>query len=1471
MNDMILQRHRKVQQNPQYEYVQQQSNTIPSASCSFSTKNSSSSFKCILYLVLYSIGLSLLPVSEGMIQMSLFRPSSTRSRPSLSRIPPSSPSQQTSKLFIPPSIDTIESIRERRISSTALQMVLTTPEYVIEQASTQKLLDDLIDESVKTSARTPIIMQINPTPYWIWRRWKGTVFSESWPTCIRNMLFATLVAIFYTVNPGMRDKLVGFGVLWGQLLSVTTFTLTFFLNVSYGLWRKCYELSRRLQGRLNDLSLTLAAHADRTYPSNPDERSTFTPQAKQILELIARYIRLFNLLTYASFTRSHRPILTPKGMRRLVERGILTQSELTTLIEAEVPPTQRHNAVLLWIIRVFIEARQAGHFAGGAGFEQQFMEKCHVIRAQYGAIGDELQGRMPLAYAHIVQVLVDVILCMYPFMAFTSQKMSAWLGILGTGLLTIFYQGLFDLAKRFLDPYDNENYGNGDDPLCIDTLIAESNAGSVRWFNGLHEIPFNRDKLKEGELGDLLLPLRGYSVEQLKEREKEEKEKEMEAKKRKEEELKKKREKIQEFKEQTQALSQNSNTTQNLPVPTVSARMINNSSVGIVNPKNIGMSSQESALFKAASFLEELSGKNSTDNISSGSTTTAKLSDATAFKKMPVLKDILTNKQGQQQNSTATLKNNTEDAPPMGFTPVNKAMLSYDYDATQPKPQKQKETDTVSEDTQPESGSANNVVNFNSRPPLEALDDDSENEFDDSQGQDEVDIFSQKSDDDSSPASVTTKGTAFINGNNNKNQGKDIEKPAFITTTSSSSPPISSNMTSTELKQTEPSNTTVDVAKADSSISITQDSVDISSATAVNGDVPAVVNDNTAVNGDTVNGNQIPPPPPSKPSPTTTVNDVLKNEEIDHELLLRGLEGIEWHEKIGPDGNEIRLSQMLADEDYWDDEDEHHHRHQQEEQPNNNVQGDDGVQDATRELSDEEKEYHETQAILNARFGDNSDFDTTSSSSQTNKVASSTKNLQNQMASSTTSPSSSGGVESSSTSSSTYDQTKLDSISQLWGAGPNDLEGVNTKTFKERQVESLEYSSVSQLWHGASLSLEQGSGTGGTTSSSGSLAQVSDPESGFDSVSQLWGNDYTTTKVSGTSTKNNENGSADSSETFTTLDFPESSLEGFEWFDEVGPDGKEYRLSQLLADEEWEEEIEDTEPMTFEDFSKQVVEQIEKAEDERLETEAILSAPFGASTLQEEEEEKLEDNDLSLVGMNKTQLLSEEEEDEEEFVQEYMSADEIMETEAVLSAAPGAFTIGEEFEGDNSEFKSAILEEIDNSLTNNTIEEVDEECMETEEIPICDDMDVLEMDTQTDIEKIIEAAEDERVETEAIMSAPFGASAHLETGEEINEDDPSSFDETTTLSSPVQNNDDVVDSETMSSIEQSEMDQLVDISEDEIKETEAILNASPGAFTLGEEFQGEESEFVTNSTDTNGNSDDSRNKLSNEDWDNVIN
>ncbi|KAG7345773.1 bestrophin, RFP-TM, chloride channel [Nitzschia inconspicua] len=483
------------------------------------------------------------------VRLTLFPTQTGMTTTSLTRIQQQQQQQHhihaySSPLFVNPTIYKTNNQQQQQnhrrsssYSSTALNMVLTTPESIIEQASTINLLDDLIDESVRTSARRPIMMQFDPSSGWIWRRWTGTIFSETWTSCVRNMVYALAVFVIQRTYPCINQNLSGFGTLWGQLLSVTTFTLTFFVNQSYSLWRKCMELSRRLQGRLHDINMNLASHAARKLPTNPTEKSTYTASSRQILELMSRYVRLFNLLTYASFTRSHRPILTPRGMRRLVERGLMTATEREVLVDAAIPATQRHSVVLMWMIRLFIEGRESGHIQGGAGFEAETMNKFHIIRSQYGAIGDELQGRMPLAYAHIVQVLVDLILWMFPIMAF-STGMSPLLVVVGTGLLTISYQGLFDLAKQFLDPYDNENYGRGEDPLCVDTLIAETNAGSVRWLYGFEELPYSAQRVRDGEMYDYLLPVRGYSVEELTQMEEEriEREKQLEEQRKREEE-----------------------------------------------------------------------------------------------------------------------------------------------------------------------------------------------------------------------------------------------------------------------------------------------------------------------------------------------------------------------------------------------------------------------------------------------------------------------------------------------------------------------------------------------------------------------------------------------------------------------------------------------------------------------------------------------------------------------------------------------------------------------------------------------------------------------------------------------------------------------------------------------------------------------------------------------------------------------
>jgi len=970
----------------------------------------------------------------------------------------------------------------RESSSTALNMVLTTPESIIEKASTQNLLDDLLDESVRTSARKPIMMQFNPSRKWIWKQWRGTVFSETWRSCLRNMSIAVVIALIYRYERGIMEQLGGFNILWGQLLSVTTFTLTFFLNQSYALWRKCYELSRRLQGRLNDLGLTMAAHAARTTPMDPNDPSEYTPPARQTLQLMSRYIRVFNLLTYASFTRSHRPILTPRGMRRLVERGLITPLERQILVDTEVPATQRHNAVLIWIIRVFIEGRQAGHFVGGAGFEQQFMEKIHITRAQYGAIADELQGRMPLAYAHIVQVLVDVILWMYPFMAFSSG-MTPLLGVLGTGLLTIFYQGLFDLAKQFLDPYDNENYGKGDDPLCVDTLIAETNSGSIRWMNSFAQQPFSSQRLRDGELYDNILSIRGISVAEILEmEEQEEAERQKKEKEKEEERLRKEKEHAEWLKKEEED-----------EYSELLKYEIENVTQLMVDHREIKKSEQ--------AIVEDVSTEPITNLVGED------------LKELYEQKIMANTDESDEKNIVHTVLSFESGEPDVSLDDTIKLEPN-----AMPRPELKlsKNFDEFAESASSE------VEEF-------------ENDLDTSK----VEVESRRT--------ITVKAEAV---------NRDI-------------------------------GLTESTKKKKDDLSLSDGKTIISTGNDVDDDLPDEYK-------------------------TRDYTDMFQT--------------LDWFDELGPDGQEYRLSEMLADEEWKEELEREATKYDQKP-----LTYEDYSKKAADIFEAAENELLETEAILNFSPGLQSDPDGKDSVSK--KSDGTTVRPMRKF------PTEKEAV----TQNQSYDQTRLDSISQLWGAPPGVLDlPASTDSMNNLRYEDYRFDGISQLW-GGSL---------GGSESSPPLEEPKDAEdTSFTGISQLWGGSVENSIEDGDSlnkkmksdssimTTERSNSDSRSGQKVSTS-FSGSGL----WFEEIGADGKEFRLSEMLADELWEEEMEPeiAAPMTLEEYSKQATEIREKAEDEFLETEAILKAPPGASTIDVDNlEEVTVDRNNKLTASSETAAVAE--------------------------------------------------------------------------------------------------------------------------------------------------------------------------------------------------------------------------------------
>ena len=111
------------------------------------------------------------------------------------------------------------------------------------------------------------------------------------------------------------------------------------------------------------------------------------------------------------------------------------------------------------------------------GFEERLLRELTQIRAEMFSIGDFQAGRMPLAYVQLVQVLVDSLVIIAPVALYA--KLGA-LSIPLCGLLTLFFKGLLELSKSFLDPFGNEGFPGQN--IRVDVLVSELNFGAQsRW------------------------------------------------------------------------------------------------------------------------------------------------------------------------------------------------------------------------------------------------------------------------------------------------------------------------------------------------------------------------------------------------------------------------------------------------------------------------------------------------------------------------------------------------------------------------------------------------------------------------------------------------------------------------------------------------------------------------------------------------------------------------------------------------------------------------------------------------------------------------------------------------------------------------------------------------------------------------------------------------------------------------------
>jgi len=183
-------------------------------------------------------------------------------------------------------------------------------------------------------------------------------------------------------------------------------------------------------------------------------------------------------------------LLSTPALDRLLERGLLNQREHATLLEADLPPSRWYLVVLEWLTARLVAANREGTLVGGAGFEQTALTKVCELRGACMGIPDELAARMPLAYVHFTHLLVDALLFLAPFALYARL---GTFSMLLNSVIALFYRGLLELSKSFLDPFGNRRVAESglSADIAIATLIGEGNAGSLVWPQGAKRLPFD--------------------------------------------------------------------------------------------------------------------------------------------------------------------------------------------------------------------------------------------------------------------------------------------------------------------------------------------------------------------------------------------------------------------------------------------------------------------------------------------------------------------------------------------------------------------------------------------------------------------------------------------------------------------------------------------------------------------------------------------------------------------------------------------------------------------------------------------------------------------------------------------------------------------------------------------------------------------------------------------------------------------
>ena len=360
-----------------------------------------------------------------------------------------------------------------------------------------KKIDDILDKIAGVDSRYggDIIHKFKPQRLWLWTRWRYTVLAFSYPFVLFNMGLTAALALAVELsagsdwtpghepdqeNPTIQQLNTIFGQVFNYLFTLATFVLTFYLSEAFGLWKQMYFTTRKIQAGLNEIMMMLAVGATR------DDMKEYTPEAEACLDDVAHFVRLYHLFMWGRFSHTYSIVVSEKGMNRMLTRGLITDDQFRCL-QVQDDGITAHHTCMTWIAMRIFQGMEEGGIMGDTALKMAVLERINFVRSSQSDVGDIIDGRMSLAYAHLVQMLVDVLLITSPFALYAQQGIWA---ILTVGVLTVFYAGVLDLSKMYLDPLDNDGLYDDSVNMDLGVLMNEMNLGAAEWKKGAMFVPF---------------------------------------------------------------------------------------------------------------------------------------------------------------------------------------------------------------------------------------------------------------------------------------------------------------------------------------------------------------------------------------------------------------------------------------------------------------------------------------------------------------------------------------------------------------------------------------------------------------------------------------------------------------------------------------------------------------------------------------------------------------------------------------------------------------------------------------------------------------------------------------------------------------------------------------------------------------------------------------------------------------------